>query len=179
MDDLFVESDGKEARLVSRSLGGEVCLYNGELDSLVHTAFALPRIRSMRVNLGPHTPRLSLGGVVFQRETWALDLEGRQQLLGAKGDRGRLQAAMAVWERLGLPETVFVKMRDERKPILVDVKSPPLIRVLCNLLEQREEALISEMLPGPEDLWLKGPLGRHTSEIRCTYLWEGQAERQG
>jgi hypothetical protein len=171
LDDLFVESDGKSARLVSKRLGSEVCLYNGELESLVHTAFALPRIRPLRVSTGAHTPRLTLGGVVVQREQWRLGAEEREALLAGRDDRARLRAAVDVWEARGMPDCVFAKFKDERKPVLVDVRSPPLLRVFLNLLEQKEEVLLSEMRPAPDQLWLKGPGGRHTVELRCTLLW--------
>ncbi|WP_342374574.1 lantibiotic dehydratase family protein [Myxococcus stipitatus] len=173
LDDLFVESDGKSARLVSKRLGSEVCLYNGELDSAVHTAFSLPRIRSLRVSMGDHTPRLTLGGVVVQREQWRLDAAAREALLACKDDRARLRVAVSLWDARGLPTCVFAKFKGERKPVLVDVRSPPLLRVFLNLLEQKEDVLLSEMLPGPEQLWLRGPQGRHTVELRCTLLWGG------
>jgi len=171
LDDLFVESDGTQARLVSRRLGSEVCLYNGELESLVHTAFSLPRIRPLRVSLGAHTPRLTLGGVVVQREQWRLAPEEREALLAGRDDAARLRAAVGIWDARGLPDCVFAKFKDERKPVLLDVRSPPLLRVFLNLLEQKEDVVLSEMLPSPAQLWLRGPAGRHTVELRCTLLW--------
>ncbi|WP_141324318.1 lantibiotic dehydratase [Myxococcus sp. AB025B] len=170
LDDLFVESDGKSARLVSKRLGSEVCLYNGELESAVHTAFSLPRIRPLKVSLGEHTPRVTLGGVVVQREQWKLDAAACEALLACKDDRARLRVASGLWDARGLPPCVFAKFKGERKPVLVDVRSPPLLRVFLNLLEQKEEVLLSEMLPGPEQLWLRGPMGRHTVELRCTLM---------
>ncbi|WP_426730623.1 lantibiotic dehydratase [Myxococcus faecalis] len=170
LDDLFVESDGKSARLVSKRLGSEVCLYNGELESAVHTAFSLPRIRPLKVSLGEHTPRVTLGGVVVQREQWKLDAAACEALLACKDDRARLRVASGLWDARGLPPCVFAKFKGERKPVLVDVRSPPLLRVFLNLLEQKEEVLLSEMLPGPEQLWLQGPSGRHTVELRCTLM---------
>ncbi|QDF06069.1 lantibiotic dehydratase [Myxococcus xanthus] len=176
LDDLFVESDGTRARLVSKRLGSEVCLYNGELDSLVHTAFSLPRIRPLRVSLGEHTPRLTLGGVVVQREQWRLSQAERETLLAGREDSARLRAAVNVWSERGMPDCVFAKFKDERKPVLVDVRSPPLLRVFLNLLEQKEEVILSEMLPSPDQLWLRSASGgRHTVELRCTLMWGAQS----
>jgi hypothetical protein len=178
-DDLQVESDGHTARLVSGSLGSEVCLYNGELESLVHTAFALPRIRPLRVALGAHTPRVVLDGVVLQREQWRMDEADRQALLACKDDRARLRVAVDLWERMGLPDHVFAKFEGERKPVLVDVQSPALLRVFINLLEQKPGVVLSEMLPSPEQLWLKASGGRHTAELRCTFFWGSGAVPEG
>ncbi len=170
-DDLIVESNGTHARLVSRSLKSEVCLYNGELESLVHTAFALPRFRPVRVDKGVHTPRLTVNGAVLQREQWLLDKTQVDALIAAKDNRSRLREAIRIWDALGIPEHVFAKLKGERKPVLVDLRSPLLLRVFINLLEQREgQVILSEMRPSPAQLWLKGAHGRHTCELRCTFF---------
>ncbi len=36
--------------------------------------------------------------------------------------------------------------------------------------------MVSEMLPAPGQLWLGAAGGRHTSELRCCFLW-GTEER--
>jgi hypothetical protein len=169
-DDLVVESDGQTARLWSQSLRSEVCLYNGELESLVHTAFALPRIRPPRVDLGAHTPRVELDGIVLQREQWRLSEEQVAALLSCQDDKERLRRATALWDELGLPESVFAKLPGERKPVLVEPHSPFVLRSFLNLLEHRKGAVLSEMLPSPSQLWLQAPTGRHTAELRCTFL---------
>jgi len=173
-DDLWVVSDGQTAKLYSEGLKSEVCLYNGELESLVHTAFALPRIRPPRVDLGAHTPRVELGGIVLQREQWRLSDEQVKALLDCKDDAARLQWAAALWTLLALPECVFAKLPGERKPVLLDPASPLVLRAFSNLLEHRGGAVISEMLPSPSQLWLGAKTGRHTSELRCTFLRGGR-----
>lgn len=170
LDDLLVRSDGKLATLYSQSLQSEVALYNGELESILHTAFALPRIRPIRVSMTPHTPRLMLDGVVLQREQWKLSPEAAAPLLAALDDRSRLRIAMGIWAELGLPEYVFAKFKGERKPLLVDPRSPLLLRVFTNMLGQHGEVWLSEMRPGPDGLWLQNEGQRFTSELRCTFL---------
>lgn len=169
-DDLLVASDGSDSHLWSNSLGTEVCLYNGELESLVHTAFALPRVRPPRVDLGAHTPRIVVDGVILQREQWRLNEAQVEELVACKDDRARIRVATRLWVDLGLPPVVFAKLPDERKPVLVDPTSPFLLRAFLNLLEHRKGAVLSEMLPSPDQLWLRGELGRHTAELRCTFI---------
>lgn len=170
-DDLQVESDGRTARLLSTRLGTEVCLYNGEMESLVQTAFALPRVRPLRVSLGAHTPRLKLGGAVLQREQWRMEAADAEALVACKDDKARLRTAVGIWARMGLPDHVFAKFPGERKPVLIDVQSPALLRVFVNLLEQKGEVVLSEMLPSPGQLWLGAAGGRHTAELRCCFMW--------
>jgi hypothetical protein len=174
-DDLAVVSDGTTAHLYSQSLRSEVALYNGELESLVHTAFALPRIRPPRVDLGAHTPRLVLDDVILQREQWRLTEAHVNALMACKDDAARLRCATGIWAELGLPEHVFAKLPGERKPVLVDPHSPLVLRSFINLLEHRGSATVSEMFPEPSQLWLKAPTGRHTAELRCTFLRGGGA----
>ncbi|HEY4026745.1 MAG TPA: hypothetical protein VGO86_09970, partial [Candidatus Dormibacteraeota bacterium] len=169
-DDLVVESDGREARLLSRGLGSEVRLANGELEGLAQAAFALPQLRRPALDLGPRTPRIRLGPLVLQRERWSLTGEDVAELMAARGDLERLRAACRVWARNGIPERVFAKAAGERKPVLVDLASPLLLRLLWRLLARGEEMTLTEMLPGPDELWLEGPDGRHTAELRCTFL---------
>jgi hypothetical protein len=169
-DDLVVESDGRDARLLSRGLGSEVRLTNGELEGLVQVAFALPQLRGPALDLGPRTPRIRLGPLVMQRERWKLTGEDVAQLTAARGDLERLRAACRVWERRGIPERVFAKAAGERKPVLIDLSSPLLLRLLGRLLARGEDVSLTEMLPGPDELWLVGPDGRHTAELRCIFL---------
>lgn len=176
LDDLFVRSNGQTSMLWSKSLQSEVCLYNGELESIIHTAYALPRIRPIRLSLTPHTPRLTLDGVVMQREQWQFPADAFGPLAQADDDKERLRAALAVWDELGLPEYVFAKFKGERKPLLVDVRNPLLLRVFLNLLEQKQEVVMSEMRPGPGQLWLKDGAQRYTSELRCTFFRTGKVE---
>jgi hypothetical protein len=168
-DDLAIESDGRSCRLLSAALGSEVRLRNGELPGLLQAAFGLPQLRLPDVNLGRHTPRLRLGRVIVQRERWTLSDEDAIGLGAATDDRARLEVAARIWDRNGLPDLVFVRVAGQRKPVLVDVASPPLVAMLARALSG-EPAVASEVRPGPDELWLHGPDGRHTAEIRSTWV---------
>ncbi|HEY5168993.1 MAG TPA: lantibiotic dehydratase, partial [Thermoleophilia bacterium] len=82
-------------------------------------------------------------------------------------------AALAAWARdRGLPRRLFVRSPLERKPIYVDLESEVLLRVLARFLkpvaERAPEAPIffTEMLPDPDECWLRDANGRYTSELR-------------
>jgi hypothetical protein len=174
IDDLWVESNGEEARLYSQTLKSEVLLWNGELESLFHTAFALPRIRPLGLSLGIHTPRLVYHGVVVQREQWQLDTTIVKSLFNASSLEEKMMKALEIWDNYDLPQRLFLKFPLERKPIYVDLACPHLLAAAFDVKKQENPYVVcSEMRPGPEHLWLHSPAGRHTAELRCTFIHEG------
>jgi hypothetical protein len=111
-----------------------------------------------------HVPRLVTGRVVLHRETWRLPVAE----LRGPDHPGRFLAVQRTRRRLDLPRHVYVTIPGQPKPVYCDLESPILVRSLTGLLPDRGEVTLSEMLPGPDQLWLELPGGRHTSEIRYT-----------
>ena len=74
----------------------------------------------------------------------------------------------------GLPQKAFVKSSLEVKPFYVDLESPVLVEIFCRAIRRMnssagedEEIIFSEMLPGPQQLWLRDAAGAsYTSELR-------------
>lgn len=120
----------------------------------------------------PHSPRLSVDGMVVFRESWRLPLTSLQ--LAVNADRHRDYLAVRDWaDRHGLPDQVFVKFPDETKPALFDLTSPTLVLSFVNLarasLRHGPDAVVglSEPLPHPRDSWLVDAEGEHyISELR-------------
>ena len=54
---------------------------------------------------------------------------------------------------------------------MIDLRSPALLDLGRHLSEGQPSVVVSEMLPGPGQLWLDGPDGRHCSELRTTIAW--------
>jgi len=81
----------------------------------------------------------------------------------------------------GLPRRVFARSPLERKPKYVDFDSPSLRRTLARFVTPARERApgaaveFTEMLPGPEDCWLQGETGHHTSELRVVALDRAQS----
>ncbi len=72
LDRLYVLSDGVRAQLRADGYGEGLFLHNGELDTGVHTAFALPRIRPPMLPDTACLPRLRNRNVVLARRRWRL-----------------------------------------------------------------------------------------------------------
>ncbi|HZM76533.1 MAG TPA: lantibiotic dehydratase [Candidatus Limnocylindrales bacterium] len=169
--DLTVVSDGQRARLFSPQLGSEVQLYNGELNTLAQTAFGAARVRPPGLRVGSHTPRLRYGATVIQRRSWTVPVS---RLVGlASGPPEQLLVdAHRVWREFDLPTLVFVKLPGEAKPMLAAADSPLLLGALARIASRRDgTAIVSEMLPGPDQLWLSDADGqRYTAELRCVFV---------
>jgi hypothetical protein len=108
-----------------------------------------------------HQPRLTVGRVVLRRESWAA--------AAAIPDAPDELAAWA--HRLGMPRRVFVKTPVERKPFYLDLDSAVLRRVALRHVRaaaaSEEPVRFSEMLPDPDQCWLRDPDGRcYASELR-------------
>lgn len=79
---------------------------------------------------------------------------------------GSFLAAQRARRRAGVPRHAFARLPGEVKPVLVDFDSPLLVENLARMAAPGAGVLLSEMKPGPGELWLASPEGRHTSELR-------------
>jgi hypothetical protein len=63
--------------------------------------------------------------------------------------------------------------------VLIDLAIPWAVRWLMKIADQAERLLISEMYPGPDQLWWTDAHGKHTFELRTAYFYTHpqQAER--
>jgi hypothetical protein len=157
VSDLTVEARGE--RLIARHPGGQVFdllqIFERRIKLRAAVAFSLTQP-------GAHVHRRTLGPLVVQREGWrfetaTLPLEGEDRV-----DRMRRFRA-----EQRLPERVFVRSPEEVKPIYVDFESPLSIEMLIRLARQAPTISVSEMLPGPQGLWLGDTHGRrYVSELR-------------
>nr|WP_281390526.1 lantibiotic dehydratase [Sphaerisporangium rubeum] len=170
-----VDVVARDGRLLLAAPGHDgFLLYNGELDSPAHNVLAPPRVRPVAFggdDGARHVPRVTVGRTVIQRERW---LVARDELTpdsppGTPGEESAFALFVAVRRavrRHGLPRWSFVKIPGERKPVLLDTESLFLAELVAHLGEPGSDLTLSEMLPGPGDLWLPGPDGAHCAELR-------------
>jgi hypothetical protein len=140
----------------------------------VFECFSFPTVRPPTIRLGDHTPRVEIGGVVYQRRRWELasaDIPGRDR------PADLLSGAVALRERFGLPERVFVRSPAEPKPVYLDLANPFAVELLAVLARGCDRLVVEEMLPGPEDLWLHREDGPYCAELRMVMSREGGAGR--
>ncbi len=135
--------------------------------AMAHKLVLHPRIKCA----GNHVPRLYIGEAVYQREQWTVKFGHLSRLRGLD-----LLLAIHRARRNGdWPRFVFVRIANERKPYLIDLLSPFGHELLRHLARNDQPIMLEEMLPGPDDLWLRDELGRYTCELRIqAHSWSDQ-----
>lgn len=186
--ELYVQADDEQISLRSHRVGGNIRLMaaiSGS-PSIRHdptAAFAYPR------SLGgglfdemacSYLPRIQSGRAVLCRRRWSVPAE-RLRVLDLRrkwlsDDMRYFLSATALREEFGFPRHTFAKLSHEPKPVYLDWTSPLLVRQFARLtrgMSPDAHVEISEMLPGPEDLWLDVDGKRRTCEIRCAVVTGG------
>jgi Lantibiotic dehydratase, N terminus len=114
----------------------------------------------------PHTPRVTIDELIVARETWRFDAGALAFLRLASGYE-RFASARRFATDHGLPRRVFVKAKGELKPFYLDFASPLSVDMFVNMVHAAPSITLSEMLPGPDELWLcDAQGGAYTSELR-------------
>jgi hypothetical protein len=107
-------------------------------------------------------PRRMLGDLVIQRARWRFTAE-QLQWLDLRRDH-----VDAFRQQHGLPTRVFVRSPSEVKPLYIDLSAPLSLEILARLARAAPHLSFSEMLPGPDGLWLRDAAGaRYVCELRC------------
>jgi hypothetical protein len=118
-----------------------------------------------------HQPRTVIDRVVVARESWRVRFE---EIPAAEGPRDRLFGrARELRAARGIHRRVFARISGEVKPVYVDFANPFLVDVLWSKLRRGRDRMpdgdvvFSEMLPGPDELWLRDADGRrYPTEFR-------------
>lgn len=136
-----------------------------------------------------HSPRVTIDRMVVARESWCYAV-GSLDFVSVKDPAERFLAVRAWQAREGLPERVFVKSATEVKPIYVDLSSPAHVEILGVTVRaavrgggEAAKVVVSEMLPTPEQAWVRDAEGRrYVSELRLQIVdsdtsgWNGPGE---
>ncbi|MGW0803767.1 hypothetical protein [Nonomuraea sp. NPDC002799] len=168
LHELYVRSDGRHAVLRAEGMEEPLLFHNGEHDTALHTALALPRIRRPDLRDLPLVPRLTWDNVVISRRRWRIGAADFEAIGQAAGDRELLLAMARLRAAHELPQTFFASSPRERRPIHVDTRSPALIEGLAHLAGGG--LTLTETLPGPGECWLRDAGQHFAAELRCVYL---------
>jgi hypothetical protein len=115
-------------------------------------------------------PRVRFGRIVLFRRRWRFDAR-RSLRVGARGLDAVQFVEVARWrERHGLPRHVFVHSTVDPKPFYVDLESPLFVEQMLRAFPGAEGSTlvplhVTEMLPSPDELWVRDSAGRYASEF--------------
>jgi len=159
--------DGLMVRTLDGRLKFDVVEFFGEILSFT-TAHALEFVGG-----GNHIPRLVLDRLVICRESWSFQAE-ELKFIDEKNEHERYLEARRWMRKHGLPRFAFAKLPVEVKPIYVDFDSLIYVEMLVKLIRRtlasdqaQEPITVTEMLPQPDELWLRDHEGQlYTSELR-------------
>jgi hypothetical protein len=106
------------------------------------------------------------GNAIYQRKRWTVDFSPVLAMTGPPAFLAVRRLAITH----GLPRFVFARTARERKPYLVDLHSPFTVDMLRHVLRDAPVCRLEEMVPRPDELWLRDEKGRYTAEIRIQFL---------
>ncbi|MEV0267841.1 lantibiotic dehydratase [Hamadaea sp. NPDC050747] len=162
----------EDDRLVVRSVAGD---FQADLAEVLDDYLAFAAYNRFGLfEPAAHHPRVQIDRLVVSRERWQLPMAAFPDL-----PRARLDQVVAHLRRLasehGLPEVAFWVVAGEAKPIYVDLADPTLVDAVWAKLRRGRQrqpggwVTVSEMLPGPDELWLRDADGRrYAVEFRVT-----------
>jgi hypothetical protein len=118
-----------------------------------------------------HRPRITIDRFVLCREQWIFQVADSGWAF-VKDERARYRLARIWRQEHQLPERVFFRVPAEAKPVAADFRSLVLVNLFAKHIRQTKAAgygeyTVTEMLPGPGQLWLADHAGRrYTCELR-------------
>jgi hypothetical protein len=105
-------------------------------------------------------PRFVSGRLVLFRRRWTFQP-------GKSPEEGpAFFAEVARWRRQrGIPRHVFVHTAADPKPFYADLESPLFVDLLRRALGEETTLHLTEMLPGPDEMWVGDGRGRYAAEF--------------
>jgi thiopeptide-type bacteriocin biosynthesis protein len=181
LTDLLVSVRDGRVVLRSRSLGREVMPRLTNAHNYVNGALGTYRflaslqsqdVRPLMFSLGPlaqlpYVPRIRIGRIVLREASWTLRKAELDPITGQAG-AARIQALRRLRAAARLPRWVCVEDGDNVLP--VDLDNALSVDSFAQLLKQRTGVTLTELWPEPDELVVRGPDGRYTSEIVVPFV---------
>lgn len=121
---------------------------------------------------GAHTPRVTIDSLVASRESWTF-AAAEVAFADTADEERRFLAAQAWAAAHNLPRHVFLRFTGERKPLYADLASLASADLMARSIRRMRRSAddgtvtVTEMLPGPEQMWLTdADSRRYSTELR-------------
>ena len=123
----------------------------------------------------PFLPRVASGRLVLAEARWRIDADRLKKIGEARG-AAQFRAVQALRNEIGLPRMVGLRDGDNKLP--VDLDHVLSVETFVQLVKQRSEIVLTEVLAGPADLVASGPEGRFAHELVVPFLRIPQPEER-
>lgn len=179
VSDLVVTVIGDRIRLRSLTHDREVIprlttAHNTTFESLGVYRFlaAMQQALGIEWNWGPleaapFLPRVTCGRVVFSRARWRMRERDIKPLAAASGDA---RFALAREWRANHRMPRYVALADGDNELLLDFENPINVDAVMELFKTREEAVLHEVFPAPDELCAAGAEGRFVHELIVPFV---------
>jgi hypothetical protein len=174
VSDLEVVQTSAGLALCSRSRQQRLEVYPGDPRSVVNWLFGTPPVIAPSIRFGAHTPRIEIGGAVFQRARWELKSADFLAQLADLREAALLMQAQRLRLNHGLPERCFVRVPQERKPFYLDFANLLSLEFFLAMIRDESQVELTEFLPTADQWWLRRPDGVHSCEWRMTLVYKDQ-----
>jgi hypothetical protein len=179
MDDLYLFCNEQDVYLHARHCINPLFIYS-KMPNLLNvfplSFFTYPlcstqEFRKALFSERKHTPRIECGPLVVSRELWRVPIEEVRKCNAAPTSAEKFERTLELKNRYELPRHVFVSIAGEPKPIYVDFHNWLLVDVMLHKLNDAtaQSVTFTEMVPGPENLWLEDADGKHSCEFRLLF----------
>jgi thiopeptide-type bacteriocin biosynthesis protein len=178
LDDLLIAVEGSRVVLRSRRLGREVVprlstahVYGGTKNLSTYRFLCALQEQGvagyLNFSWGPldaaeFLPRVTYGKVVLSRARWRLGEARLLPLSAARGDEVFAQVQV-LRDALGLPRHVLFTDGENQLP--VDLDNVLSIEALAQQVRDRQQVVLTEFFPGPDELCALGPKGAFVHEL--------------
>jgi lantibiotic biosynthesis protein len=183
ISDLFVSVDGERIVLHSARLGREVlprlsCAQNyfHPRTTPLYRFLAALQDQAVASRLGwdwgplanaPFLPRISTGRLVLARVQWRLSRSETTELASLRG--AALFRVVQRWRReRRLPR--YLRLADFDNELLVDLENILSLESFAHLLKGRDQAVLLEAFPSPDQLCVTSPEGRFFHELSIPFI---------
>lgn len=175
LKDLVVKAEGDELVLTLRGEDQEVRFYPPafgytEQAYFPFALFSFPIVQMPTYRKEGYTPRIETEQMILQRAQWTFAKEELQAVIKEKEPFHTYIALQKFRRQHLLPRHVFLRVPSEQKPVYLDLENPYALDLLQHLAGKNRKVIFSEMLPPPDQLWLRDQKGTYCSELRTLLM---------
>lgn len=175
LKDLVVKAEGDELVLTLRGDDREIRFYPpafgfAEQAYFPFALFSFPIVQMPTYRKEGYTPRIETEQLILQRAQWKFATDELRAVIKEK-EPFRAYISMQKFKRQhSLPRHVFLRVPSEQKPVYLDLENPYAVDLLQHLAGKNQTVTFVEMLPTPDQLWLRDQNGTYCSELRTLLM---------